>query len=63
MSFFLLRGFWSILINFLGVCGGTLLLFVEQSLIHSHNFFYVLGESVSVGRCAFFVFGEQQAAE
>ena len=41
-------------------CGGTLLLFVQHSLIHSHNFFHVLWGSVSLGRCAFFVFGQQQ---
>ena len=59
MGFFL-RGFLFILFNFLGVCGGTLLLFVQHSFIHSHNFFHVSGGSLSVGRCAFFVFGQQQ---
>ena len=36
---------------------GTLIIFVQHSLIHSHNFFCVLLGSVSVGRCALFVLG------
>ena len=38
-------------------CGGTLLIFVQHSLIHSHNFFHVLLGSVSVRRCAFLFLG------
>ena len=33
---------------------GNLLIFVQHSLIHSHNFFHVLWVSVSVRWCAFF---------
>ena len=35
---------------------GSLFIFVQHSLIPSHNFFRVLWGSVSVGRCAFFCF-------
>ena len=38
------------------------LIFVQQSLIHSYNFFRVLWGSVSVGRCAFFVLGHRHLA-
>ena len=49
--------------RFLFFCGGTLLILVQHSLIHSHNFFHVLGGNVSVGRCVSFVPGQRQTAE
>ena len=41
---------------------GNLLIFVQHSLIHSHNFF-LLWVSVSVRRCAFFGGGYQTSAK
>ena len=41
-------------------CGRTLLIIVQHSLIQSHNFFSCIWGNVSVGRCAFLVFGQQQ---
>ena len=38
----------------------VVLFFVQHSLIHSHNFFCVFGESVSVGRCAFLFLGKDK---
>ena len=58
--FFFLRGFLFILSNFFGVCGGTNI--ICSTFTHSHNFFCVSGGSVSVGQCAFLVFGQQQVA-
>ena len=39
--------------------GGSLLFFVQHSLIHSHKFFRVFGGSVSVGQCAFLCLGNK----
>ena len=61
--FFLLRGHYFIYLFIFfffwggGGCGGTLLMFVQHSFIHSFTqFFCVFGGSVSVGRCVFFLF-------
>ena len=60
MCFFSLGIFVHFIYLFWRVCGGTLLLFVQHSLIHSHNFFCVSGGSVSVGQCAFLFWGNNK---
>ena len=42
-------------------CGGSLLIFVQHSLIHSHNYFCVFWGSVSVAQCGHFCFWETTA--
>ena len=51
-DYFLLRGFF-----YYFFCSGTLLIFVQHSLIHSHIFFMYLGK---VEVLCFFVFEQQQ---
>ena len=52
LIYFFLDFFFIIFFIFFLFGVGTLLIFVQHSVIHSHNF-CVLWESVSVGRCAF----------
>ena len=55
--------FFKVIFVVLCVCVGILFFGVKHTFTHSHNFFHVSGGSVSVGQCAFFVFGKQQAAK